>query len=943
MSATKAHIVAKPFIAAVMSAVLLLLFVPTNLHPQEAKDVSSLILRVDKERHARAFYAGMPVVQSVADFFEFYDRKFDGSRKRTFSGPWGESLSENFTGMYTLAGRDSTTGAEYTVILKQVSANTIELSMTFHAPSPSSNLGFDIVKLSGDLFKGASIEASPVSGNDAHTIPVQPLPVSKRMLLTGKNRVLLKSDVCDLEIKDLMEANTILVADFRNIPWDKSKSIYLGGDKNPLLPTSRHFLRYSIRCLPPSRPNKLETVKTSGGAVSEVNPWSFFSLPPKEEKKDTGYYHVQTGDAIYGALNGTAEKILAKEIHNATSIALDVKTVDLPKLGKGIIIERVLPGKSSPLPPEGFEIVALPEKIVIRGADERGCLYGVYALLGRLTRSSGTWQIACGTIRDWPDLPIRGICMELLPPAIRDVAVAKRYLDAFSRARSNVVIFLHNPPQIRAWLRNTDDGGWTKEQMAQIAQYARSLYMDVWGGMGSGYNSADFRELDVRRDTTFYNPFKEASYGYIFTLYDRILQAYQPSTFLIAHDEIKGLSIYAAESGKSTADVFAADIRKIHDWFNQRKVRTAMWGDMLLDFNKWEAEVGAANSLNPAFNSGATHLALAQIPKDVLILDWHYDERKVYGSIDYFRRNGFAAIGCPWYDPNTAKALAESVRKYGGQGIIATDWGFLRTFSSAATTLYVPLCGWSTACQLDKTNNDVTALAEMVRDTTNAGSTLKEVTTDLRTVSNRSTIDVPGANNNGLFGIGPILDLRALSSGKQVLGGISFDVLPGSGGQQPNCVVVTNTDSKKDKLPREKSVFKGNIQAQAIAFLHTSFVEEPQANLRKMGKYIVDYANGSSTTIDLLENWNITDIRSSEGLRRNDWTFLRSPDVLIGAKLAWRGFSAAGIPLNLQVFIWKNPFPKQSISNIRVSAATAPSDSRIALIGLTFLQSTSSE
>jgi hypothetical protein len=241
-------------------------------------------------------------------------------------------------------------------------------------------------------------------------------------------------------------------------------------------------------------------------------------------------------------------------------------------------------------------------------------------------------------------------------------------------------------------------------------------------------------------------------------------------------------------------------------------------------------------------------------------------------------------------------------------------------------------------------------MAETVRDAIYSEETLKtlrQANISLVTVANRSTWQLSGAiekgscksGDGGLFGVGPVLDLRAFSSGKFVLGGISFDVASSDGARQSNCAVVARANKKSVKAPPiATSVFKGAAQARAIAFLHTSLVEEPQVNLRKIGEYVVEYANGSSTTVDLLENWNITDIRSSVGLRRNDWTFTKSPDVLIGAKLAWRGASLTGIPLNVQMLVWRNPYPEHRIIGIRMSAAKAPPDSQLALLGLTFLQ-----
>ncbi len=897
-----------------------------------------LELRVDARNRARAFCNGLKALVSIGGYFEFYERGLDGSRKRIFQGPWDGNLKENFNGTFTLSGNDPASGAAYTFIFRQVDPGTIEIFMMYKAPSRLSNLGFDIVKLSGDLFKGGAIEASPAAMSDAHSIPVQPLPIDKRMLLMRKNLVLIRSALCDLEIKDLTESGTILAADFRNIPWDREKSIFFGGEKDNLSPGSNHWFRYSIRCLPPTRFPALQQAKVSGSPVSDVNAWSFFSLPPKEESKGRGQYELRQEDRIYGVPAGTAENILSREIEKLTSIRLSIKTPEHGVSGRGIHVERIPQGAPSGLPPEGFEIIISQEKVVIRGANERACLYGVYTVLGRLKHEANRWKMDSGTIRDWPDLPVRGVCIELLKPAIRDIELFKRYLDAFSRARSNVVIFLHDPRQIRAWLRKQDDGGWTKEQMAEIAQYARSLQMDVWGGMGSSFKPADFPELEISKGTNLYNPFKERSYDYLFMLYDEILQAYRPSTFLISHDEIEGLSFYAARSGKSTADILAMDVKRIHTWLSQRNAQTAMWGDMLLDHYVWETEVGSANSRNPTFNSGATHEALSILPKNILILDWHYQEKKNYKSIDYFRRNGFNVIGSPWHNPKAARSFAQSVKRYGGVGILTTDWGFLNTLSPAATTLYGPICAWATDCDIDDKNKDVEVLAETMRDGIYRAIPSTQIEISLAGVTNNHLGSSSDGKGKGLFGIGPILDLSAFSTGRQVLGGVSFDVVSDEGDRKNNCVVVTGFKDGGNGLPNQVVIFQGDMAAYAIAFLHTGFVEEPRYRPRKMGKYVVEYANGMTETVDLIENWNITDIRCSEGLRYNDWTFFRSPDVLIGAKTGWRGSSLSGIPLNVQVFIWKNPNPTQKIRSIRLSAAVTPMKSKIALLGLTFLQ-----
>jgi len=918
--------------------------------PQQ--NVPNLQLRVDSYNHARAFCNGMKVVVSITDYIVFFERNLDGSRNPIFTGPWKGKLKESSPGHFILSGNDSISGATYSLIYHQVDFNTVEIEMIYKAPSRPANIGFDIVKLAPDLVKGAGLEVFPPAREDADKIPVQPTPFADRVLLKDKSRVLIKSALCDIEISELGESAAMLLADARNVPWDREKSISLSGGKDRLVPGQTYSFKYSVRCLPPtghvalpkgqtdgiSVPNirqlslgaaTSDKVLTAASSTPEKNRWSFYALPPKEEIKKDGRYVLQSQDGIYGVPSGTAETILAREIEELTSLHLPVKAAAQGNNGRGIYIERIPHEDGLHLPAEGFEIVTTPDKVTVRGGSERACLYGIYTVLGRLSRGVNDWQLKCGTLRDWPDLPVRGVCIAMSKPAIRDLAIMKSYLDAFSMARSNVVIFLHEPPQMRSWQKNADDGGWTKEQMVEISRYARMLEMDIWGGMGAGFKADQFPEINISKDSNLYNPFEESSYAYLFALYSELLEVYHPSTLLIGHDEIQGLSVYAAQTGQSVGDILATDVRKIHDWLISQNVKTAIWGDMLLDFTVWDKEVGSANSLNPLYNSGATHLALKQIPSGIQILDWHYGEKKDFGSIGYFRKNGFSAIGASWHNPYAARTLAQSVKKYGGAGVVATDWGFLSTYSPAATTLYTPLCAWSTNCSVDGNNRDVAALAETMRPRGYDGVLTgdRQYPVGLGTVSNASSAK--------LFGFGDILGLPAILSPQQSTDAITFEILSDKGGDALNCIVVSNV---KDRLPKGKVVFQGGQSARAVAFLHTSFIEEPRVNSRRVGSYLIEYESGQTETISLIENWNITDIRSSEGLRDNDWTFTRSPDVLIGSQLGWHGLSSAGMPLNLQMVTWRNPHHEQKISSIRLIVDAVPPNSQVALIGLTFLQ-----
>ncbi|HBG04817.1 MAG: hypothetical protein A2075_11540 [Geobacteraceae bacterium GWC2_58_44] len=929
-------------ILTLLCVTLLLLGIPflpaADASRQELKAAPlPLRLEVDAERRGRAFYGGLQTIVSIGAALHFVEpAPLGGDRKRIFSGPWNGDLRQGLPGSHTLSGRDAKSGAEYLILIRQVDAGNLKVDFSFTAPSRPADLSFDILKLSGDLFAGAGLESLPQALHDAGEVPTKPSPAARRIMLTGKNRVRVRGALCDIEVTDLLGSSSILVADCRLVPWDREKSINFNVDSISLDPGRSYQFSYSVRSLPPSRTSLIRNDRAVGSPVPAGDQGAGFGAAPKYMLQAPGFFQLQGDTVICGNPRGSAERVLAAELRRQASLQCEVVAPGSSGFGRGIRIEQQALSAKDKLPPEGYELSVNRDGVVIRGADARGCLYGAHALLNRLLPVQGGWRVASGTRRDWPDLPQRGACIEM-SPALRDVALFKRYLDAISRSGGNLVIFLHDPIRVAGWRKGAGNKGWTPEQLAEIAAYARFLQLEVWAGIGSAFKSADFPGLSVAKGANFYDPSQEGSYRLLFGLYDQLLAVYQPSTLLISHDEMRGLSSYAAAMKSSEADIFARDVTRSRNWLAERGVATAIWGDMLLDHGRWEKEVGAANSSNPFFSSGATHEALDQLPRDVVILDWHYDMRKQYRSVEHFRSRGFRVLGASWHDPQAARSLALSVKQFGGQGIIATDWGLLRTMAPAATTLSAPLCGWSSQCS-GEGNGDLEFLAGYLRDRDFQVSTYRQSPVALGEAANRSTWDAVQGSGRGIFDVGPVLDLRALASGWQSFAGVMFDVDSPGRGKRNNCIVAAGKVGAGE-LPADSVTLPGAAPpVRAIAFLHTAFVAEPQVALRELGEYLIEYQSGRKVRVPLQENWNITDLRCTESLRRNPWTFSRSPDVLAGSRPGWRGYSASGIPLNAQMFIWQNPFPEEKISRLTLRGSGSVPHSRVALLGVTLLQ-----
>jgi hypothetical protein len=910
--------------------ITLFLVFPTPVSSGSAS-LSTIDLRVDQQNRARVQYAGLPVIVSIGGFFEYFERNLIHGRKRLAEGPWSSRaiLRKVSDSHYVLYGNDPLSNMKYSIEYRLQHPDEIELSFSFTTPETPGNLSFEIVKLSGDLLKGATLSVMPKSLNMRTKLPFDPMAINNRILFTDKNKVTLESSLCKIDITDLYGSSTISGADFRSVPWDKDKSFYIGADVNNLRANRTYHFKYAIHFSQAAGIIESAIKTETDTAINRDDPWKFFSIPPKMKKNSPGHYQLQTSDTLTSDATGLTNDILITEMNKITGYVLHLNKDSAAVNKKGIHVFK----NSTKLPPEGFEIDIEEQDVIIRGADDRGCLYGVYYLLGQINTTDGKWRIPCQKTRDWPDLPIRAIQLEMLKPALRDVNLFKRYLLAHSKARANTIIFFHEPEQVLHWQKDTDRGWWKKSQIKEIASYAKSLHMDVWGGMSSKFDRKAFPRLDIIAGSTIYNPFDENAYKFLFTLYSEIIDIYQPPAFLIGHDEIHGLSMYSAATGKSSDEILAFDIRKVHEWLSSRGIKTLLAGDMLLDSNKWGSLAGDANSSHPYFNSGATHLAIDKIPKDVQIIDWHYGMSKEYPSLKYFKEKGFAVYGCSWHDPKATESMVKSIYRYGANGIIGTDFGFFSTLSPASTTLYASILGWSLKASVSGSDPDVLALADNLRADT-AFISRNQEPLDISRAFNESTYS--RQTGKGIFGTGPILDLRSLKAGKRYLGGILYDLTTAEEGQSKNCIVVSNANDENNKIASSMS-FDLNLSCRAIAFLHTSFVDEPQYRYRILGMYRIIYDDGTVEKIDLGEGWNITDVRSSIGLRKNDWTFNRRPDVLAGAYLAWHGTSLTGIPLNLQTYIWNNPYPEKKVQKLEISVPGKVGKKRIVILGITAL------
>jgi len=186
-----------------------------------------------------------------------------------------------------------------------------------------------------------------------------------------------------------------------------------------------------------------------------------------------------------------------------------------------------------------------------------------------------------------------------------------------------------------------------------------------------------------------YCPLAPGLHDILFAVIDELCDAFETDAFHAGMDEV----FYIGEDqcprcgGRDKAELFAGEVRTLHDHLAQRGKELWIWGDRLLDgkttgLGEWEA----------SYNN--TYRAIDMIPKDVVICDWHYERADQTAVL--FAMKGFRVVTCPWRDAGIGvtqvkdmvhfRQVSTPEMKPRFLGIVETTWSptdrFLRGYYS---------------------------------------------------------------------------------------------------------------------------------------------------------------------------------------------------------------------------------------------------------------------
>ena len=179
--------------------------------------------------------------------------------------------------------------------------------------------------------------------------------------------------------------------------------------------------------------------------------------------------------------------------------------------------------------------------------------------------------------------------------------------------------------------------------------------------------------------------------GVVADLIDELMDAFQADAIHVGLDEVFEIGHCPRCQGTPNAALFSEWVHALHDHVvGRRQARMFMWGDRLLDaettgYGEWEA------------SANHTWEGIADVPRDIVICDWHYEVRDAYPSIPFFVEQGFDLIACPWKDLPATEALLRYAAAHGQTARTRSDrervLGVLQTSWCDAGAVARYLCG----------------------------------------------------------------------------------------------------------------------------------------------------------------------------------------------------------------------------------------------------------
>lgn len=623
---------------------------------------------------------------------------------------------------------------------------------------------------------------------------------------------------------------------------------------------------------------------------------------------------------------------------------------------------------------EGYLLHVEKDIILIAGRSDRGAFYGLQSLRQLLHRDSGQVQVPGVDVRDWPDKPFRGIYLYL--PGRMNIPFFRRFVRDFMALYKYNTLIMEMGASMRFETHPELNAGWTefvrdcnysgrnypprpfhdmeqnsshqdtadgeileKDEVAGVAQFIAQNHIELVPEVASFTHSyylltryRNFAAVPEHKWPDIYCAAHEDVYPIVFDVYDEYIDLLRPKMMHIGHDELF-LPIDISPQCRDTniGEIYGQDVKRVHDHLASRSVKTALWGDMLLESvrGRGPEKHKAPDGFPYSTPGGLTRKQVERlIPKDCLVFNWFWQEdptvpygnaklnedtldqmgfQQVYGNFDYTISNY-----------NTRKQRSTLLGGAPSAWFATNEFGFgkelMATFLGCSSILWsgsVPSTAGLSA--------QVQSLMSAVRER------LSGFTPPSQTETSVLPIEISGHFNSDDHPPLPGVDLRGMKSGALKSGSILFDL---KAIDRRHMLVVGTQGKEPSSLSTAVGGISLNISPLSLIFLHAA--ARPASNKESfriiwdqrdtadlLGWYEVIYEDGFVTTIP---------IRYGVHLLEWDWQQRVAQPGNTSAKYCYEAdavdLGTEDHPITFFAYEWMNPRIGKIITELRLCGSS---------------------
>lgn len=399
--------------------------------------------------------------------------------------------------------------------------------------------------------------------------------------------------------------------------------------------------------------NRILSILCALFAIMAIGAASIIPTPQTMEERSASFKVTASTKIVLGT--GTkGEQFIAEQLNEELSQRRGLRLKVTPeeqvrKLSDNFIYvgrpgteyaKRFLKERNGTLTPqmkaEGYFLDADANGVVIIAESEKGLFYGMMSLLQVLREEKKTIIVPGMTIVDFPAQKIRGITDDISRGQISTVENFKKVIRFCARYKMNVyspyiedVFAFKNHPLI-----GKDRSPLTAAECKELDAYAKQYHVELipifetlghWENILIRPEYAKYAEFPGAQTV---NVSDEKVYAMLDEMIGEIAACFSSPYFNIAADESwdVGLGVNKERVKKSDlATVHAEHYKRIFDIVKKHGKKVMMYGDILLD--------------QPAI--------MQKIPKDVVMVDWHYGANLDYTSPETFKAAGFPYVVSP--------------------------------------------------------------------------------------------------------------------------------------------------------------------------------------------------------------------------------------------------------------------------------------------------------